>query len=185
MKAPTTVQVITAIARREIMMATRRRLVKLLFLGNLIPPIVMAVILVVNMIAKGLGADLDFAPLAKLLDIQTAPVLFLALAIGTPVVARDRSEDVASLLFTSGTTGDPKGVVLTHANFTALLASLHGTFRVDERDRFLSVLPLFHTFEFSCGLLMPASAGAPSASKRPPTRRYALERFRCVRTSSG
>jgi ABC-type transport system involved in multi-copper enzyme maturation permease subunit len=99
-KAPTTVQVITAIARREIMMATRRRLVKLLFLGNLIPPIVMAVILVVNMIAKGLGADLDFDPLAKLLDIQTAPVLFLALAIGTPIVARDRSEDVLFLYAT-------------------------------------------------------------------------------------
>jgi len=73
---------------------------------------------------------------------------------------RDRSEEVASLLFTSGTTGDPKGVMLTHGNFTALLASLHGTFQVGHRDRFLSVLPLFHTFEFSCGLLMPASVGA-------------------------
>jgi len=73
---------------------------------------------------------------------------------------RDRSEEVASLLFTSGTTGDPKGVMLTHGNFTALLASLHGTFRVSHKDRFLSVLPLFHTFEFSCGLLMPASTGA-------------------------
>ena len=64
------------------------------------------------------------------------------------------------LLFTSGTTGDPKGVMLSHGNFTALLASLQGTFRVDHRDRFLSVLPLFHTFEFSCGLLMPLSVGA-------------------------
>lgn len=78
----------------------------------------------------------------------------------TEVEQRDRSDEVASLLFTSGTTGDPKGVMLTHGNFTALLASLHGTFRVDQRDRFLSVLPLFHTFEFSCGLLMPSSVGA-------------------------
>lgn len=99
-EAPTTVQVITAIARREIMMAMRRRLVKLLFLGNLIPPIVMAVILVVNMIAKGLGADLGWDPLVQLLKIQTAPVLFLALAIGTPLVARDRSEDVLFLYAT-------------------------------------------------------------------------------------
>ncbi len=73
---------------------------------------------------------------------------------------RDRSEEVASLLFTSGTTGDPKGVMLTHGNFTALLASLHGTFNIGARDRFLSVLPLFHTFEFSCGMLMPLSVGA-------------------------
>lgn len=76
------------------------------------------------------------------------------------VEVRDRSEEVASLLFTSGTTGDPKGVMLTHGNFTALLASLHGTFKVDLKDRFLSVLPLFHTFEFSCGMLMPLSVGA-------------------------
>jgi long-chain acyl-CoA synthetase len=73
---------------------------------------------------------------------------------------RDRGNEIASLLFTSGTTGDPKGVMLTHGNFTSLLASLHGTFNVDARDRFLSVLPLFHTFEFSCGMLMPLSVGA-------------------------
>jgi len=51
-------------------------------------------------------------------------------------------------------------VMLTHGNFCALVASLHGTFKVDQRDRFLSVLPLFHTFEFSCGFLLPISAGA-------------------------
>jgi long-chain acyl-CoA synthetase len=73
---------------------------------------------------------------------------------------RDRSNELASLLFTSGTTGDPKGVMLTHGNFCALVASLHGTFKVDQRDRFLSVLPLFHTFEFSCGFLLPISAGS-------------------------
>lgn len=73
---------------------------------------------------------------------------------------RDRSDEVASLLFTSGTTGDPKGVMLTHGNFTALLASLRGTLKVKQKDRVLSVLPLFHTFEFSCGFLMPISVGA-------------------------
>lgn len=73
---------------------------------------------------------------------------------------RDRSEEIASLLFTSGTTGDPKGVMLTHGNFTALLASLRGTLNVKQKDRVLSVLPLFHTFEFSCGFLMPISVGA-------------------------
>ncbi len=94
---------------------------------------------------------------------------------------RDRSQEVASLLFTSGTTGDPKGVMLTHGNFTALLASLHGTFKVDHRDRFLSVLPLFHTFEFSCGLLMPASAGAHIMYMEEldgPLLRTAMKQFR-------
>jgi long-chain acyl-CoA synthetase len=68
--------------------------------------------------------------------------------------------DVASLIYTSGTTGTPKGVMLTHANFTALLASLAPVFPLGSRDRVLSVLPLHHTFEFTCGLLLPLSRGA-------------------------
>jgi long-chain acyl-CoA synthetase len=70
------------------------------------------------------------------------------------------STEVASILFTSGTTGDPKGVMLSHANFTALIASLLAVFPVTGTDRMLSVLPIHHTFEFSCGLLMPLAAGA-------------------------
>ena len=70
------------------------------------------------------------------------------------------SEELASVLFTSGTTGDPKGVMLTHGNFTSLLASLQAIFPVGDTDRMLSVLPLHHTFEFSCGFLMPLASGA-------------------------
>jgi long-chain acyl-CoA synthetase len=68
--------------------------------------------------------------------------------------------DVASLLFTSGTTGRPKGVMLTHANFTSLVAALAPIFPLARRDAVLSVLPLHHTFEFTCGLLLPFSRGA-------------------------
>jgi long-chain acyl-CoA synthetase len=70
-----------------------------------------------------------------------------------------KPDDIASILFTSGTTGVPKGVMLSHGNFTALLASLKRIFDLDERDRMLSVLPLHHTFEFTCGLLLPLSYG--------------------------
>jgi long-chain acyl-CoA synthetase len=70
------------------------------------------------------------------------------------------ADDVASLIFTSGTTGDPKGVMLSHQNFTSLLRSLDGTFDIDESDGFLSVLPLHHTFEFTCGFLLPISRGS-------------------------
>jgi len=68
--------------------------------------------------------------------------------------------DLASVIYTSGTTGDPKGVMLSHGNFTALLASLAALFPLKETDRILSVLPLHHTFEFTCGLLLPLSRGA-------------------------
>ena len=68
--------------------------------------------------------------------------------------------DVASLIFTSGTTGKPKGVMLTHGNFTAIIASLAPLFPITPSDRVLSVLPLHHTFEFSCGFLLPFSRGS-------------------------
>jgi long-chain acyl-CoA synthetase len=80
-----------------------------------------------------------------------------ALAIPGVVV---REGDVASIIYTSGTTGEPKGVMLSHANFTSLLASLAPLFPLTHKDRVLSVLPLHHTFEFTCGLLLPLSRGA-------------------------
>jgi len=69
-------------------------------------------------------------------------------------------DDVASLIYTSGTTGRPKGVMLTHANFTSLAAALAPIFPLSRGDAVLSVLPLHHTFEFTCGLLLPLSRGA-------------------------
>lgn len=77
-----------------------------------------------------------------------------------PVRKMASADDVASLIFTSGTTGQPKGVMLTHRNFTSLVAKLASTFDLGVGDGLLSVLPLHHTFEFSCGFLMPFSRGA-------------------------
>lgn len=77
-----------------------------------------------------------------------------------PVKKSAAPDDVASLIFTSGTTGNPKGVMLTHRNFAALVAKLAGTFDIGVGDGVLSVLPLHHTFEFSAGFLTPFSRGA-------------------------
>lgn len=68
--------------------------------------------------------------------------------------------DVAALIYTSGTTGTPKGVMLTHYNLTSLAASLAPLFPLGKDDRVLSVLPLHHTFELTCGLLLPLSRGS-------------------------
>ncbi len=74
--------------------------------------------------------------------------------------AKPATDDVASIIYTSGTTGDPKGVMLTHGNFAGLLAALAPLFPLGPKDRVLSVLPLHHTFEFTCGLLLPLMLGA-------------------------
>ncbi|KFE67779.1 AMP-binding protein [Hyalangium minutum] len=77
-----------------------------------------------------------------------------------PVRKTAAADDVASLIFTSGTTGTPKGVMLTHRNFASLVAKLAGAFNIGVGDGLVSVLPLHHTFEFSAGFLMPFSRGA-------------------------
>jgi long-chain acyl-CoA synthetase len=77
-----------------------------------------------------------------------------------PRLPPPQPDDVASLIYTSGTTGTPKGVLLTHRNFASLVAKLSALFDLGPGDGLLSVLPLHHTFEFTCGLLVPLSRGA-------------------------
>jgi len=70
------------------------------------------------------------------------------------------AQTVASLIFTSGTTGRPKGVMLSHRNLTSMVSMLSSVFDMSTKDGVLSVLPLHHTFEFSTGFLTPLSRGA-------------------------
>ncbi|HZS41873.1 MAG TPA: AMP-binding protein, partial [Polyangia bacterium] len=76
------------------------------------------------------------------------------------LVHQPKADELASLIFTSGTTGRPKGVMLSHRNFSSLLSKLASVFDIDKHDGLLSVLPLHHTFEFTAGLLMPLMRGA-------------------------
>lgn len=71
-----------------------------------------------------------------------------------------KGDSLASLIFTSGTTGTPKGVMLTHKNLTSMVSKLSSLFTLYKHDKLLSVLPLHHTFEFSAGFLMPLFHGA-------------------------
>ncbi len=73
---------------------------------------------------------------------------------------RAHAQGVASLIFTSGTTGQPKGVMLSHRNLTSMVSMLSSVFDMTTHDGVLSVLPLHHTFEFSTGFLTPLSRGA-------------------------
>ncbi len=73
---------------------------------------------------------------------------------------RVTAQSLASLIFTSGTTGRPKGVMLSHRNLTSMVSMLSSVFDMTTKDGVLSVLPMHHTFEFSTGFLTPISRGA-------------------------
>ncbi|OLC90450.1 MAG: hypothetical protein AUH86_22990 [Acidobacteria bacterium 13_1_40CM_4_58_4] len=70
------------------------------------------------------------------------------------------SDSLASLLYTSGTTADPKGVMLTHANLMGEVASVFGLLRIGPEDAVLGVLPLFHVLSQMANLLLPLVKGA-------------------------
>lgn len=68
--------------------------------------------------------------------------------------------ETAVLIYTSGTTGTPKAVELTHRNLLANLQAISKAIYFDHNDIFLSILPLHHTFEATCGFLTPILSGA-------------------------
>ncbi len=77
-----------------------------------------------------------------------------------PVPASVTSDSPASIIFTSGTTGKPKGVVLSHGGIIANIDAARQALPIDERDVFMCVLPLHHTYPTTCSLLSPLSIGA-------------------------
>lgn len=69
-------------------------------------------------------------------------------------------DDLAAILYTSGTTGKPKGVMLSHRNILSNAVNTMGIQRVISEDRLLSVLPLPHTYECTIGFVIPFMNGA-------------------------
>jgi long-chain acyl-CoA synthetase len=77
-----------------------------------------------------------------------------------PRVADVAPDDLAVLLYTSGTTSDPKGVMLTHGNLEAERPAVFSIVDVGETDAVLGVLPLFHALAQVANLLLPLAVGA-------------------------
>ncbi|MBN2417511.1 AMP-binding protein [bacterium] len=76
------------------------------------------------------------------------------------IPAEVRETDLAAIIYTSGTTGHSKGVMLTHGNIIHNVISSGAVQPVGDTDRFLSILPLSHTYENTIGLLLPLMQGA-------------------------
>ncbi|MBI1936816.1 MAG: AMP-binding protein [Ignavibacteriales bacterium] len=69
-------------------------------------------------------------------------------------------DDLAEIIFTSGSLGRAKGVMLSQRNLASNLVDMVSMILINEKDRFLSVLPMHHTYECTCGMLCPLYSGA-------------------------
>lgn len=91
-------------------------------------------------------------------------------------------DDLAVIIYTSGTTSKPKGVMLTHKALCAQVDMSAAIFPIGGEDVFLSVLPLSHTYECSIGMIYPFSMGARVVYlDRPPTASALMPALRAVR----
>lgn len=130
--------------------------------------------------ARLLLAHEALAPLAQAAQAQL-PGLEQVILSGTPAEApspgfegwlrpppnavalpESRPEDIAVLVYTSGTTGVPKGAMLTHRNLLANALACRDTIQVGPEDCFATVLPLFHSFGATVCMILPILLGACS-----------------------
>lgn len=94
-------------------------------------------------------------------------------------VARGR-DDVACIVYSSGTGGDVKGCMLTHGNYLAQAQSLGRLYPMEPGERFFSILPTNHAIDFMTGFFMPFCFGATvvhQRSLRPEFLRFVLKRY--------
>lgn len=84
-------------------------------------------------------------------------------------LARRSVDDVAVILFSSGSEGEPKGVMLSHRNLMANMAQIFDVLNVQEEDVLLSALPLFHAFGLTVSTLFPMVHGIPMVCYPDPT----------------
>jgi acyl-[acyl-carrier-protein]-phospholipid O-acyltransferase/long-chain-fatty-acid--[acyl-carrier-protein] ligase len=73
------------------------------------------------------------------------------------------ADDLATVIFTSGSSGNPKGVMLSHHNIISNIEGARMVFRLKPEDNVCAVLPFFHSFGFTCTLWLPLLSGVPAS----------------------
>ena len=91
-------------------------------------------------------------------------------------------DDLATIIYTSGTTGSAKGVMLSHRNLITNVKISYHAHRCTEKDKWLSILPMPHTYELSIGVLYPIFVGAcVYYIQKPPTPSVLLPAIKAVK----
>ena len=99
-------------------------------------------------------------PTIKTPKLNLEELVELLPKISTIIAPKIEADDMLEIVFTSGSTGDPKGVVLTHRNVVANLQALEKTWAIGRNHRLLSMIPLSHMLEQTVGFLVPFMAGS-------------------------
>ncbi len=104
----------------------------------------------------------------KTIDVPAKIIAFL-LALFAPIRMLERAcgaimhptiDDLATIIFSSGSTGDPKGVMLSHFSLSSNVEGVAQLLHVDKHDRLLGILPFFHSFGYLATLWFPSIHGA-------------------------
>src|SRR6478672_5435992 len=106
---------------------------------------------------------------AQRLAILAAARLLPAAAIVRLLLAPTDGTALATIIFSSGSTGVPKGVLLSHANVLANIDAVNRLFHLQPNDVMLGVLPFFHSFGFTATLWLPLCIGCAAAYHPNPT----------------
>jgi acyl-[acyl-carrier-protein]-phospholipid O-acyltransferase/long-chain-fatty-acid--[acyl-carrier-protein] ligase len=114
-----------------------------------------------------LGGAGKLAQLSALAAARLAPARFLARGGATP-------DSLATVVFSSGSTGVPKGVMLSHYNLLANIEAIEQVFRLNREDRIAGVLPFFHSFGFTITIWFPLIAGCGVVYHSNPTEAAAI-----------
>ena len=102
--------------------------------------------------------------------------------IASKELPKPDEDDMAALLYTSGTTGHSKGVMLSHKNLVTNALSAYKNVTITEDDTFLSILPLAHTLECTVGMIVPILHGADVVYiDKTPTPNVLIKAFSVVR----
>ena len=100
-------------------------------------------------------------------------------------VSQPMPDDIATINYTSGTTGNAKGVVLSHRNLISCVHSCYYATKRGQKDRWLSILPMPHTFEMTIGMLYPMYVGASVYyMSKPPVPTLLLKAMQEVRPTT-